>query len=116
MQTLVDQIQCQNTVKYNYNYFIILMGSDSRGVNEFFEGEVKTETALCSKLLVFKKTTFILQQTQDIFCMIMLLQFYCQHKLKWIFLIFSIILFHFGNTGNFYFCKCITQPYGDSII
>lgn len=74
MQTLVDQIQCQNTVKYNYNYFIILMGSDSR-VQWVLEGEVKTETALCSKLLVFKKQLFILQQTQDIFCMIMLLSF-----------------------------------------
>lgn len=31
MHTLMDQIQCQNTIKENYNYFIILMGSDSQG-------------------------------------------------------------------------------------
>lgn len=50
------------------------MGPDSR-VQWVLEGDMKTETALCAKFLVFKKQLFILQQTQDIFCMIMLLSF-----------------------------------------
>lgn len=73
MQTEAGRIRCQDSGKENCNYFTIPLGPGS--VQGAPEGKAKTETALCSELLVFLKTAFYSAPDPGIFGMIVLLGF-----------------------------------------